>query len=210
MYNLTLLDYKKTLLTFSEAVDYPTIKDYEGQWILIENGKSVGLITAEIRSETKLTVSYHNSFMGSWSKSYSYKNHYITLDDWKSEHLGILKSDGKVTWKWPGGEMGMTRTWRRPDASDYIGNWIAIEEDEESPVFCEQFNVKQLICHYVSLTRADAPSKFLLDVDEGTLRLIDDEIPDTVGKLQGDGSINWFMKDIYFLTWERKGKLFAF
>ena len=206
----------KKLLTFSEAVDYPTIKDYEGLWILIENGKSVGLITAEIRSETKLTVSYHNSFMGSWSKSYSYKNHYITLDDWKSEHLGILKSDGKVTWKWPGGEMGMTRTWRRPDASDYIGNWIAKREDEilpvlpEMPVFCKQFNVKQLICNYVSVTIADAPAKFLYDVDEGTLIVIDDEFSDTVGKLQGDGSINWFMNDRYFLTWERRGKLFAF
>ena len=184
-------------------------------WIVIENGKPADYkVTVEIRSEMKLTVLYHNSFLGSWSRSYSYKNHYITLDDWKTEHLGILKSDGTVTWKWPGGEMGMTRIWRRPEASDYIGNWIAETDIGELQIFCEHFNVKQLICHLGSSQDGyGAPDKVVYDVDEGTLGykyLRYDEYFDVVGKLQGDGSINWFMSDTYFLTWERRGRFFAF
>ena len=206
---MALLEYKKTFLTFSETVVYPTIKDYEGPWYLIENGEHVALITAEISSETKLTVLY-NSIKGDFSKSFSYKNHYLTIDDSTSEHLGRLKSDGTVSWKWPGGEMGITWTWRRPNASDYTGNWVAKIEDKVILISCEQFYVKQLICY----RRLYGPQlESLYDVDDGTLRLIHDEKwkNDEVGKMGNYGkSINWFTNDKYIRTWERTGNFFPF
>ena len=221
---MTLLEYKNTLLTFSETVDYPTIKDYEGVWIQIENEKPEALITIKKLGETKLksTILYTRAFSwGPSSQSFSYKNHYITLDKHYNfiddrhiiEHKGILKPDGIVSWTWPGGEMGFgTRTWRRPDASDYIGNWIAEKEETAISLFCEQFNVKQLLCHFGLNT--EVLGNQLYDVDDGTLRLIDDERKvsggTVIGKLQGNGNINWFSDDIYYLTWERRGKFFAF
>ena len=143
-----MLEYKNTLLTFSAIVDsnirtvtLPTIKDYEGVWIQIENGKPVALITAEITSETKLActiLSYSRERLGPISKSFSYENYYITIDDSTIDMSGTLNSDGIVSWRW---DMGI-RTWRRPDASDYIGNWIAEIEDAVIAIECQHFYVK--------------------------------------------------------------------
>ena len=208
-----MLEYEKILLIFPETVDYPTIKDYEGVWIQIENGKPVALITAEKLSETKLksTILYYSpSSLGPAFQSFSYKNHYITLDRHSTiEHSGILKPDGTVSWKWNGGETGMgIKTWRRPDASDYIGNWIADKKGFVISILCEQSNVKQLLCYAGSSTQFFV--KQLYDVDDGTLRLIHDASTEVIGKLQGNGNINWLSDDRYYLTWERKGKIFAF
>ena len=64
--------------------------------------------------------------------------------------------------------------------------------------------VEQLFCYIGSSTEA-----LMYDVEGGTLRLINDE-RFHVGKLQADGSINWFNYDTYVLTWRRnrnaKGK----
>ena len=66
-------------------------------------------------------------------------------------------------------------------------------------------STEYLLCYHGSSTEA-----LEYDVEDGTLRLIHDEIIDVVGKLQADGSINWFTNDIYILTWRRnrnaKGK----
>ena len=76
--NLIVLEYKNPLLTFSEPLNHPTIKDYEGVWIQEENGKPVALITAERRSYTKLTctiLSYSLEKLGPISKSFSFEKH---------------------------------------------------------------------------------------------------------------------------------------
>ena len=73
--------------------------------------------------------------------------------------------------------------------------------------------VEQLVCHHGWLlsTRTGEPTTMAYDVEDGMLRLIHDERFDTVGKLQADGSIDWFTNDIYFRTWRRnrhtKGKI---
>ena len=146
--NLIVLEYKNPLLTFSEPLNHPTIKDYEGVWIQEENGKPVALITAERRSYTKLTctiLSYSLEKLGPISKSFSFENHYITIDDSTIDISGTLKPDGIVSWSW---QMGI-RTWRRPNAFDYIGDWIAKTEDAVFPIECEQFYVKQFL--FISL-----------------------------------------------------------
>ena len=55
--------------------------------------------------------------------------------------------------------------------------------------------VEQLFCYIGSSTEA-----LMYDVEGGTLRLINDEMFH-VGKLQADGSINWFINDNPCVNW---------
>ena len=195
-----------------------TIHDYTGIWIP-QKDDSHPLTVIDCKKLSNTTIEC--IFKDSWHELtyiFVYHNNTIVHAE-ENSHIGMIgKYDvhGEINWyrRYSGGifkEIGsktvMTNIkWRRPQVSNYVGIWELQSNDSKElmEIRCKQLSEEQLECK----SQNDKNEKRLIYRVRKT-SVTNNANSTLQGRFKHDGSISWYMEEKHFMTWKRKGKLFA-